>query len=237
MQLFYSSKILSNLIILDETETNHCMNVLRYKVGDTIYVVDGMGSLYTSKIVELKNNECCSKIINRKNSYNNNGHKVHIAISCLKNHKRLEFFIEKSVEIGIDEISLIDCNRTVRNKCKIDRLKKTAIVAMKQTLKSKLPIINPIKNIKDFINESKDENKFICHLEYDLSKTITNYKSKFKNANSSCILIGPEGDFTKEEINLAESNGFLSISLGNNRLRSETAGIVACHLLNIANNY
>ena len=213
------------------------MNVLRYKVGDTIYVVDGMGSLYTSKIVELKNNKYYSKIINRKNSYNNNGHKVHIAISCLKNHRRLEFFIEKSVEIGIDEISLIDCNRTVRNKYKIDRLKKTAIVAMKQTLKSKLPIINPIKNINDFINESKDENKFICHLGYDLNKTITNYKSKFKNTNSSCILIGPEGDFSMEEINLAKQNSFSPIHLGNNCLRTETAGVIACHLLNLVNSY
>ena len=136
------------MIILDKFESNHCVNVLRYKIGDTIYVVDGMGSLYTSKIIELKNNECYSKIINKDSSYNNNDYKVHIAISCLKDHGRLEFFIEKSVEIGIDEISLIDCARTVRNKYKIDRLKKTAIVAMQQTLKSKLPIINPIKNIK-----------------------------------------------------------------------------------------
>ena len=237
MQLFYSTKVLSDLIILDKAETNHCINVLRNNIGDTINIVDGKGALYNCKIIKLERQECYATILNKNNNFNNNHYKVHIAISCLKNHARMEWFVEKAVEIGVDKISFLNCKRTLRNKVKIERLNKIAIVAMKQTLKTKLPIIDGVLDIYDFISKIDDNNRFICHLEDELNNSIFNYKNKFTKNKSSCILIGPEGDFTKNEISLAENIGFISITLGTNRLRSETAGVVACHLLNIINNY
>ena len=234
MQLFYSNNIKKNTIILDQIETKHCTKVLRRSIGDIIEVVDGKGNYFKAKIINFNKIECVAKIVEKKVDFNKRTYYSHIVISPTKNHERLEWFVEKAVEIGIDEISLIKCERTMRKKVRMDRLEKIAKTAMKQTIKSSLPKINSIVNFNDFKIKLNDSNTFICHLNEEIKNTIFNFRESFDINKSTCIFIGPEGDFTVEEVKLALEKGIHQISLGNSRLRTETAGVVACHLINIS---
>ena len=136
----------------------------------------------------------------------------------------------------MDEISFINCSRTLRKKIKIDRLHRTAITALKQTLKAKLPTINNPVNIDDFIRQCNNANKFICHLENQDRKSLFEFKQDIKKHSNTCILIGPEGDFSLDEVSMLIDSGFDSITLGDSRLRTETAGVVACNLINSIQN-
>ena len=234
MDFFYSNTIKNDIIVLDSIESNHCLKVFRKSIGDIINIVDGKGTLFKCKIISDQKN-CKVEIKEIFKDYNKKKYYVHIGISPLKNQSRIEWFIEKSVEIGIDEISFIECTRTIRKKINIERLHRTAISAMKQTLKSKIPKINQILSIDEFIDNNSNDNKYICHLEENIDNSIFDYSKTFKVNGSSCVLIGPEGDFTIDEINFFKKNNFSFLSLGDSRLRSETAGVVACHLLNIMN--
>ncbi len=235
MELFFSNNIKDGIIFLDIVESRHCIKVLRKKVGDKVNVVDGLGSFYKGVIYIDNIKECQIKVLNKIENYDRKNNYIHIAISPIKNNNRIEWFIEKAIEIGIDEISFINCERTLRNNIKMERILKTAITAMKQTLKASLPIINDICSFDYFINHNRNSNQFICHLENDLKTNIFEFKEQIVKDKNSCILIGPEGDFTIEEIKKTSSLGFNSITLGESRLRTETAGLVACHLLNIIN--
>ena len=237
MELFYSNNINDDTIILDDIESRHCVKVLRKSIGDKINVVDGNGNLYKG-IVESDNlRDCKIKIFETIKNYDKRDNYIHIAISPIKNSNRIEWFIEKVVEIGVDEISFIDCHRTLRHSVKMERILKTSISAMKQTLKATLPKINDICSFEDFLDTSNHSNQFICHLEDNNRKEIFNFKNQLSENRDSCILIGPEGDFSMDEIARAKKYNFNAISLGDSRLRTETAGIVACHLLNIINRY
>ena len=231
MNIFYSDNIQSYIICLDKVETNHCIKVLRNNIGDEVLVTDGMGFLYTCIIKEVKNKYAFLEIIKRKE--NKKKYFVHIAISPIKNHERLEWFVEKTVEIGIDRISFIKCERTLRKNIRMTRLKKIAITAMKQSLKTKIPVIDSIINIEDFLKSCNTNNRFICYLNKDKSHM---FDKKIHKDRDICILIGPEGDFSNKEVDLALSQKFQTLSLGDNRLRTETAGIIACHLANIVVN-
>ena len=233
MDFFYSNNINKNVITLNHIESRHCIKVLRKIIGDKINVVDGRGNLYHGIIKSDNSKNCNIEIINIKKDYGKKDFYIHIAISPIKNNSRIEWFVEKSIEIGIDEISFIDCDRTLRKSIKMDRIKKTAISAMKQALKAKLPKINEICSYNDFIKNNKEKNKFICYLEEGNKNTVFKYKEEFKKNKNACILIGPEGDFTEDEIHSSKKFYFKAITLGQSRLRTETAGIVACHLLNI----
>jgi len=235
MELFFSNNIKDGIIFLDIVESRHCIKVLRKKVGDKVNVVDGLGSFYKGVIYIDNIKECQIKVLNKIENYDRKNNYIHIAISPIKNNNRIEWFIEKAIEIGVDEISFINCERTLRNNIKMERILKTAITAMKQTLKASLPIINDICSFDYFINHNRNSNQFICHLENDLKTNIFEFKEQIVKDKNSCILIGPEGDFTIEEIKKTASLGFNSITLGESRLRTETAGLVACHLLNIIN--
>ena len=237
MELFYSNNINSGTIILDGTESRHCIKVLRKSIGDKINVVDGKGSLYKGIIKSDNLKDCKIKILETIKNYDKRDNYIHIAISPIKNSNRIEWFIEKVVEIGVDEISFIDCDRTLRHSVKMERIFKTSISAMKQTLKATLPKINDICSFEDFLDTSIHSNKFICHLEDGNRKEIFHFKNQLSKSSDSCILIGPEGDFSMDEIAMAKKYNFNAISLGDSRLRTETAGIVACHLLNIINRY
>ena len=235
MEFFYSDSIYKNKIVLDINESRHCLKVLRKKIDDDVDVVDGRGNLYNGQIISFENNKCQIEIKNKHENYDQRKHYIHIAISPIKSQNRIEWFIEKSVELGIDEISFVQCGRTLKKTIKIDRLYKTAIVAMKQTLKATIPKINNIIKINDFLENCKEKNRYICHLENSLRKSLFSFDEKIIN-NKNCILVGPEGDFTIDEINRSEKYQFQPITLGNSRLRTETAGVVACHLLNIIND-
>jgi len=240
MYFFYSNLIvdnpndLSKIIILDKFESNHCLNVLRYKEKDKIKVVDGYGNLYEGKIGEIKKNQCFINVYNIFENYMKRDYYVHIAIAPTKNHDRLEWFVEKAIELGIDEISFIKCSRSLRTKIRMNRIQKVAITAMKQTLKAYIPKINDIISFNDFLKLHQNNFGYICHLEEDNKKSLLDYRNRF-NVESSYVLIGPEGDFSQEEIECAVDNNVSSISLGDNRLRTETAGVAVCHLINLIN--
>ncbi len=236
MEFFYSNNINDDIIELDSIESRHCIKVLRKKEGDIIHIVDGRGNLYKGSILTIGQKDCHVKIKEVINDYGGNNYYIHIGISPIKNHDRLEWFVEKSVEIGADEISLIKCNRTIRHSIKLDRLHRTAITAMKQTLKAKIPKINNVQNFDNFIQNCNSQDKFICHLEEGDRSSLFTFSENIKKNKNCTIIIGPEGDFDVQEIDKAKNYNFLPVTLGDSRLRTETAGIVSCHLLNIINN-
>ena len=234
MLLFYTPTIESTATIftLDEAESKHAVKVLRLTVGDKLSLVDGKGIFFEAEITQAHPKKCELKIISSTKE-NHTKPNIHIAIAPTKNNDRLEWFVEKSTEIGIAEITPLICQRSERKTLNIDRLEKTAISAMKQSLKATMPIINEPVFLKDFIkNAPKQKNQFIAHCLDNTEKHLMELCTKNEAA---LVLIGPEGDFTKEEIDLAIKNNFKPISLGKSRLRTETAGLVACHTINLIN--
>ena len=231
-QFFFSDHIFDETIILPEDEAHHALKVLRKHQGENIVVVDGEGGWYKT-ILETDNIQNCKlKIVDRKEEFGKSGHYIHIAMAPPKSHDRTEYFVEKSVEIGIQEISFVLSGYSERNNIKLNRIRSRAISSMKQSLKAYLPKINDIRPINDFLESCSNSEKYIGYLEEDSANLLS------KNANlgnNYCVLIGPEGDFMPEEVDLALSCDFQTISLGKSRLRTETAGIVACHILNLIN--
>ena len=216
---------------MDNEESRHAIKVLRHKIGDEIKIIDGKGSFYTCIITEDNQKKCSFRIKEIQCSPKRPFY-IHIAIAPTKNIDRIEWFVEKAVEIGIDEISFINCKNSERKVIKTDRIIRKAISAMKQSMKASLPIINEIISFNQFVKNVEQQNKLMAYVDFDNPKNLQSTASK----NSSyCILIGPEGDFSKSELELSITTGFEKVSLGHSRLRTETAGIVACHTLNLIN--
>ena len=235
MQLFFTPDIVPNAstYVLSEEESKHCTRVLRLSPGDTVQLIDGRGGLYTAGIVDAHPKRTLLQINSAIQSFNKRSNYLHIAIAPPKNIERLEWFLEKATEIGIDEISLIICHRSERREVKIERLDKIIISAIKQSLKAYCPVLNAPLSYSQFITNRSEGQKFIAHCE----KTV---KTKLKNeliAGENClVIIGPEGDFTTNEIEEAFQNNFKAISLGESRLRTETAALEACFEVNFLNS-
>ena len=230
--LFYSTQIYDETIVLPQDEALHAIKVLRKKIGDNIKVVDGQGNLYHTTIdsEELKN---CRLIIESVvKDYDKQNYFIHVAIAPTKSHDRVELFIEKAVEIGIQEISFILTDHSERDNIKLNKIYKRAISAMKQAFKAKLPQINDIVSIEEFVNSCNNSEKYIAHLNEGAN---THLIHSAPQGTDYCILVGPEGDFSTTEIDNALEFEFTPVSLGDNRLRTETAAIVACHILNLVN--
>ena len=228
MNFFYSKNIKDEKIYLDKNESNHCINVLRYKIGDQINVVDGFGCKYLSKIIDIQSDSCELKVIQKYTSKRKI--KIHLCISPTKNHKRLEWMVEKIVEIGVDRISFIKCERSIRDSVNLDRLNKIALSAMKQTQNTFLPIIDQCINFSNVFDHISSEDRFIAHLNNKENKHLNSF---LNSKRSRCILIGPEGDFTNDEVSLSCEQNFIEVSLGNARLRTETSGVVSATILNL----
>ena len=232
MNIFYEPNIKQTLR-LNEEESRHAVKVLRLTVGDLLYVVDGVGGFYKCQIKTPRDKKCEVKIIEEKQSYGLRDYYIHLIIAPTKNLDRIEWMVEKCVEIGINEISFIQTRYSERKEIKITRIEKIAVGAMKQSLKAFLPKINEMISWKEFLKKDYSENsKMIAHLEEGNRKLIHQIaepKSQY------VILIGPEGDFSSEEISQSLEKGFVPVTLGDSRLRTETAGLVACHALNIIN--
>lgn len=228
MQLFYEPTIASNPV-LDETETKHATKVLRLGLGDDIQVVDGLGNLFTCEISEI-NKRSCTLAIRKKESFPKPNKQIHIAIAPTKNQDRIEWFVEKCIEIGVQEITFINCKRNERSKLNMERIHRIAVSAMKQSLNYWMPTINGLVEFKPFLASCKNTVKMIAHLNEGERQVITT--GLFKGT-SYCMLIGPEGDFTDNEVQQAIDNGFVPVSLGESRLRTETAGMVSCVQLNL----
>jgi len=223
MQIFFSNIFTdSDTILLSEEESKHCIRVLRHKSGDIINVIDGKGSLYEAEITDANPQKCNAKIISKKQIASPKKHHLHIAISPTKNADRIEWMLEKSTELGVDEFSFIICKRTEKTGVKTDRLKKIAESAVKQSIQAIQPVINETQSFKDFITKHTNmPSKYIAHC---IEEDKTALKSILQNKDN-IILIGPEGDFTEDEIKLAIQHNFKTLSLGSSRLRTETAGL------------
>jgi 16S rRNA (uracil1498-N3)-methyltransferase len=232
MQLFYMPEVSGNEVFLDETESKHAIKVLRLGSGSRIQLTDGVGGLYTAEIVVPNPKKCKLEIIEFKPLYGNKIFEVHVAIAPTKNTDRMEWFVEKATEIGIDEISFILCENSERRILKPDRFEKIAISAMKQSVKAYLPKVNKLNSFEEFIRGSNSTQKFIAHCRGGIKPHLKNELTK---GSSVLSLIGPEGDFSEEEISLAKLHGFTEITLSDSRLRTETAGIIACHIVNLVN--
>lgn len=233
MHLFIGN-IKGNFAEISGDESHHFTKVLRGKVGQEIQITDGKGKMgkgivsqINSKSVEINLNEVIEN--HEKRPY-----KIHIAIAPTKNMERMEFFLEKATEIGIDQISFLKTFHSERKNINLDRCRKILVSAVKQSLKAYVPQLNDLVKFNDFIKENHPENKLIAHCDEDFSRL--NFKEFTQPQKDYLILIGPEGDFSKEEIELALQNGFTGISLGNQRLRTETAALNAVFGANWMNN-
>lgn len=233
MHLFYTPDLKDNLYTLNEIESKHCIRVLRLNIDDQIQLIDGKGGFFTAKIIDSNPKKCIVEIINTKTEFGKRNHYLHIAIAPTKNIDRFEWFLEKATEIGIDEITPIICEHSERKTIKPERLEKIITSAIKQSIKAYKPKLNDLIKYKDFIHENTDCVKYIAHCEENEKTLLKECYTKQKNV---VILIGPEGDFSPEEIELAKQNKYTEISLGESRLRTETAGVVACHTINLIND-
>ena len=229
---FFTDPIKSsdNIIVLNEENSKHIVQVLRMQEGKQIKLTDGLGNIYLAEITDAHKKKCTLKIITREfiEAINN---KVCIAVSPVKNNSRLEWFLEKATEIGVTEIVPLMCDRTEKQFLKQDRMKGILISALLQSQQAWLPILSEPQKFETFVKVRNDENKFIAHCEEEKKLSLQTVASTLQPLNSSTVLIGPEGDFTKDEIALALENDFTPVALGNTRLRTETAALVAATLL------
>ena len=236
MHLFYTPELSAEMpdFILNEEESKHCIKVLRLSAADKIVLVDGRGNWCEAQIIDPHPKRCVVHINKRLVDYGKKNFHLHMAISPTKNIDRFEWFLEKSTEIGIDEITPIICQQSERKIIKHDRSERVIIAAMKQSLKAFLPQLNPLITFKDFIAKHKNfvGEKYLAHCH---DKAINALKDTYTREKDVLILIGPEGDFSLEEIQLAQKEAYQEISLGDSRLRTETAGIVACHTIGLLN--
>lgn len=227
MQLFYNPdiNINSSEFSFDKEESKHISKVLRKKEGDILFVTNGLGNLFHSEIILASEKKCTVKITKTETQKPTEFY-THIAVAPTKMNERFEWFLEKSTEIGIHEITPIICDHSERKLIKTERFDKIIQSAMKQSNQFYLPKLNEPISFKDFINKKNDGVLCIAHCE-ETNKTLLKEIARPKTKHT--ILIGPEGDFSTKEIELALKNDYIPISLGNTRLRTETAALVACH--------
>lgn len=233
MQLFYVPNISGAEVILNETESKHAIRVLRLNEGDQIELIDGKGGFYRARITNANPKKCKLSIIDSQTEFGKKDFHLHIAIAPTKNIDRTEWFLEKCTEIGIDEITPLLSEHSERKVIKPERLEKILVSAMKQSVKAYLPRLNELTKLSDLLQQATETKKYIAHC---IEGEKPHLKNVVKPGEKVLILIGPEGDFSPEEVNLALQSGFKAISLGDARLRTETAGVVACHIVNLAND-
>ena len=236
MQLFFTPDLNPSLenFILSEEESKHAIRVLRMDTGDRLHLIDGRGGLYEAQIIDPHPKRTVLTILNVEEEFQRPKYHLHIAVGPTKNIDRIEWFLEKATEVGIQEITPVICEHSERKEVKLDRLNKVVVAAMKQSLKAYLPKLNPAVSFKQFLREIPKEGvqKAIAHC-VDAEKKYLN--QVLEPAQHYIILIGPEGDFSEEEIDLALQMGFHPISLGEARLRTETAALAACMEVSLLN--
>ncbi|MBF4472319.1 16S rRNA (uracil(1498)-N(3))-methyltransferase [Flavobacterium sp. HJJ] len=227
MQLFYNPAIneTTEAFSFDKEESRHIIKVLRKKDGDTLHVTNGLGLLFKTEITLASDNKCTVQIVSAEKTEAPK-YKLHLAVAPTKMNDRYEWFLEKATEIGIYEITPVICDRSERKVINIERFEKIILSAMKQCNQMYLPKLNPAVTFKEFVKTEKTETVLIAHCEETNKKSL---KSVVTAGTDYTILIGPEGDFSSKEIELALENSYIPVSLGETRLRTETAAIVACH--------
>lgn len=233
MQLFYTPDISTDAksFLFDKEESRHIVKVLRKKEGDTIQITNGKGFLFTSEIVFANEKKCEVKIISEQEQPAL-PYRLHLAVAPTKMNDRYEWFLEKATEIGIAEITPLICEHSERTVFKADRFEKILQSAMKQSLQYHLPVLHEPVPFTTFVNQQRNGQVFIAHCEETDKKLL---KTELKPTHEITILIGPEGDFSTKEIDLALSKNYIPVSLGNTRLRTETAAVVAAHSVAFVN--
>lgn len=233
LPFFYKDNIDVSLpgIVLDEDTSKHIVQVLRMQHDEQLQLTDGKGKLFTCKITDNNRKKCAVKILQTTNCKPQTAN-VTIAISLLKNTNRFEWFLEKATEIGVSEIIPLICERTEKTAFKADRLKSILVSAMLQSQQTWLPVLHEPVKFKQLVGSATQQQKFIAHCIDDAKRSLADLNNE--SLASKIILIGPEGDFTPDESDLALTNHFCAVSLGETRLRTETAGVVAATLLCLA---
>lgn len=230
MNLFYQPKIDEGVLYLDAEESRHAIKVLRMGKGDELHITDGKGFFYTALITQDDSKKCGFEIVEKK-QIQKKKYQIHIAIAPTKNADRMEWFVEKATEIGVDQISFVLCQNSERKTINLERIEKIAISAMKQSGQAWLPQLSAIIPFKEILKQVGSQ-KFIAFVD---EQNPDHLKSIAKPNGSYLILVGPEGDFREEELSSAIQQGFKKVSLGSNRLRTETAGLTACQILHFVN--
>jgi 16S rRNA (uracil1498-N3)-methyltransferase len=232
MHLFYSTEQQETRFTLSEEESRHAVRVLRLGLGDELLLTNGHGSLFTCKIIDPNPKHAVIGIVREQVTGNVKPWSLHVAIAPTKNTDRFEWFLEKATEIGIDEVTPLFCDHSERTSIKSMRLEKVLVSAMKQSLKATLPQLNAPQSFSAFISNAFPGQKFIAWCETGQEEALHRC---YKRQGSALVLIGPEGDFSTGEVQAAKHAGYVAVSLGESRLRTETAGIVACHTINLLN--
>lgn len=232
MHLFYSNIISGDFHFLSRDESRHCIKVLRLKKGDKVHLTDGLGNLFETVIADEDFNNCRLEIKQIFTEYGKRSFNLHIAVAPTKNINRFEWLLEKMTEIGIDIITPLICEHSERRELKYDRQNKIITSAMKQSLKAYHPVLNNAVPLKKFIIQDFTAMKFIAYCDENKNDSL---KNLYHSGENAVIMVGPEGDFSRDEIEFALSNGFKPVNLGKARLRTETAALAACLTVNLLN--
>jgi len=232
VKIFYLPDLDAGILYLPEEESKHASRTLRMQKGDKLYLTDGKGRMAEAILQEHEGKRSAVKIISFNENYGKHDFYLHIAIAPTKNMERVEWFLEKATEIGIDRISFLQCERSERKSINMERCEKIVISAMKQSLKAWLPVLEEPRSFKDFIKMPHSEKKFMAYCETAKEEHLN---SRFTKGDDLLVLIGPEGDFSPTEAGLALQHGFTHVSLGKSRLRTETAALAACMIANLKN--
>jgi 16S rRNA (uracil1498-N3)-methyltransferase len=234
MQLYFIAPVSSSvpcLVTLGSEESFHSIKVLRMRIGETLHVTDGSGNLYEGQILAQDIKNCPVMLTGVITDYGKRPFRLHMAVAPTKNIARFEWFLEKATEIGVDEITPLICEHSERVQIRIDRLQKIILAAAKQSIKTYLPILHEPMKFDDFIRLNHPASRFVAYVE---EHQPLHLKTAYRQGDCT-VLIGPEGDFSRKEMDAAFGQGFNPVSLGPSRLRTETAAVVACHIINIAN--
>ena len=234
MQLFYAPEITLPEYTLSEEESKHCVRVLRMRVGDDLHITDGKGNMYRCKVVSDNVKHCVVEVVETTAEYEKMSYRLVMAVAPTKNIDRFEWFLEKATEVGISEVYPIISEHSERREIKHERELKVITSAVKQSLKAYHPTLHQLTSFKELVRMPFEGDKFIAHCNASLGER-PYLGSLITKGRDTLILIGPEGDFSKEEINFAAQNGFKAISLGRERLRTETAAVVATTVVSTIN--
>lgn len=227
---FYAPEIANNPV-LPESDSQHCIRVLRMQAGDTLSVVDGCGSRYLCRIIDAHPKHALVEIVEREELPLTWQQSISIAIAPTKNIDRMEWLVEKLVEIGVNRIIPIRCQCSERKDIKVERLQKIAVSAMKQSLKAHMPQISEMMPYAEALKTLEASQKFIAYCDDEIPRQI--FASAYQPGADVLVLIGPEGDFAPQEIKMALQNGYAPVTFGNNRLRTETAALYACTAIHV----
>lgn len=232
MHFAYLPDAETGIITLPEEESKHCVRVLRMEAGTAFKITDGKGKTADAVMREAHPKRAIVELSNPQKGYDHWPFRLSVAIAPTKNNDRTEWFLEKATEIGIDEIFLFHSFHSERRQVKTERLQKVLVAAMKQSMKSRLPKLHETQSFSQLIKQDFEGKKYIAWIDEEATDLLAN---SYKKGENCLILIGPEGDFSPEEVKLAQTHGFEAVSLGEARLRTETAALVACHTVQLIN--